>query len=126
MRAPRIRIFLLLVEGTLFDLHLKQAGKIAHDDLVQYLEAEGYTKTMVEGYFRHETRDIDFTLVVDDFLIKYTNDNDLDHLRATISKHYKFKVDLEAKQYVGINLKWNYDKGTVQYDSPWMGTSSKH
>jgi hypothetical protein len=56
---------------------LKQAGKIAHDDLVQHLEAEGYTKTMVEGYFRHETRDIDFTLVVDDFLIKYTNDNNL-------------------------------------------------
>ena len=68
---------------------LKQAGKIAHDDLVQHLADAGYVKApLVEGYFRHKTRPIDFTLVVDDFLIKYTNDEDLEHLRTTISKHY--------------------------------------
>lgn len=52
-------------------------------------------------------------LVVDDFLIKYTNEKDLEHLRNTISQQYKFKVDLDAKQYVGINLKWNYNRRTV-------------
>jgi hypothetical protein len=93
---------------------LKQAGKIAHDDLVEHLTTAGYHKTLVEGYFRHETRDIDFTLVVDDFLIKYTQDEDLEHLRKAIGDHYTFKVDLEAKQYVGINLKWDYDKRTVR------------
>lgn len=92
---------------------LKQAGKIAHDDLVDHLAKVGYMKTLIEGYFQHETRDIDFTLVVGDFLIKYTHDEDLKHLRKAIGDHYTFKVDLEAKQYVGINLKWNYDKQTV-------------
>ena len=94
---------------------LKQAGKIAHDDLVQRLSEAGYTKApLVEGYFRHETRQIDFTLVVDDFLIKYTKDEDLQHLRDAINKYYKFKVDLEAKQYVGIHLNWDYINRTVR------------
>ena len=94
---------------------LKQAGKIAHDDLVQRLAEAGYKKAaLVEGYFKHETRDIDFTLVVDDFLIRYQNKEDLEHLQQAIGKYYKLKVDLEAKQYVGINLKWDYDKRTVR------------
>ena len=94
---------------------LKQAGRIAHDDLVRRLAESGYHKTgMVEGYFRHKTRPIDFTLVVDDFLIKYKNDEDLKHLSDTIEKHYKFKVDTDAKQYVGINLKWDYVKRSVR------------
>ena len=94
---------------------LKQAGRIAHDDLVAHLAKAGYKKNdIIEGYFRHEDRDIDFTLVVDDFLIKYTDDRDLEHLQETIGAHYKFKVDLTAHQYVGINLKWNYNKRTVR------------
>ena len=94
---------------------LKQAGKIAHDDLVERLAEAGYKKAgLVEGYFKHETRNIDFTLVVDDFLIKYEKDEDLEHLRESLGKYYKFKVDLEAKQYVGINLKWDYVNRTVR------------
>ena len=93
---------------------LKQAGKIAHDDLVKRLAEFGYRKTLIEGYFVHETRDISFTLVVDDFLIKYQNKEDLTHLQDAIGKYYTLKVDLEAKQYVGINLKWDYDKRTVR------------
>jgi hypothetical protein len=94
---------------------LKQAGRIAHDDLVERLADAGYKKAaLVEGYFYHETRDINFTLVVDDFLIKYTNKEDLEHLQQAVGKHYKFKVDTDAKQYVGITLKWDYAKRTVR------------
>jgi len=53
-------------------------------------------------------------LVVDDFLIKYSKDKDLQHLRTTIENYYAFKVDEEAKQYVGIHLKWDYTKQTVK------------
>ena len=28
---------------------------------------------------------------------------------------YKFKVDFEAKQYIGIHLKWNYTSQEVIY-----------
>ena len=98
---------------------LKQAGKIAHDDLVQHLAAAGYHKTgLVEGYFKHEDRNISFTLVVDDFLIKYVNDTDLNHLITTMRAGYAFKVDADAKQYVGIALKWDYDRRTVRLSMP--------
>ena len=92
---------------------LKQAGKIAHDDLVARLATAGYHKNLIEGYFKHESRDIDFTLVVDDFLVRYEKKEDLDHLVQTVRKDYKFKVDEDAKQYVGINLKWDYKRQTV-------------
>ena len=94
---------------------LKQAGKIAHDDLVARLASAGYQKApLLEGYFAHETRDISFTLVVDDFLIKYTKDEDLEHLNDAIRRDYKFKVNEEAKQYVGIHLNWDYENRTVR------------
>ena len=82
---------------------------------MERLAEAGYQKAgLVEGYFKHDTHNIDFTLVVDDFLIKYVNDDNLQHLREAVGKYYKFKVDLEAKQYVGINLKWDYRRGTVR------------
>ena len=60
---------------------LKQAGCIAHDDLVEHLAKHDYVKTEhKEGLFRHKTRDISFTLVVDDFGIKYIDKDDVDHL----------------------------------------------
>ena len=92
---------------------LKQAGKIAHDDIVKRLEAAGYIKSnLIEGYFSHKSRPISFTLVVDDFLIKYHRDEDLAHLMSTLRKHYTVKCDTKADQYIGINLKWDYDNWT--------------
>ena len=90
---------------------LKQSGKIAHDDLVEHLQKYGYERmARTEGLFKHKTRDITFTLVVDDFGIKYTQQADVDHLIAAVRDKYPFKVDWEAKQYVGIHLKWDYEK----------------
>ena len=98
---------------------LKQAGKIAHDDLVDRLADGGYHKGgLLEGYFSHETRDISFVLVVDDFLVQYNDDADLEHLVNTVEKHYKFKVDTNATQFVGIQLQWDYDRRTVRLSMP--------
>ena len=93
---------------------LMQSGRIAHDDLVAHLAKHDYVKTKhTEGLFRHKTRDISFTLVVDDFGIKYTNTDDVDHLNHILRKKYKYKVDMEGKQYIGIHLKWDYEKREV-------------
>ena len=89
---------------------LKQSGKIAHDDLVEHLAKYGYKKLpFTEGLFKHETRDIAFSLVVDDFAIKYIHKEDADHLIECMGAKYPFKVDWEAKQYIGIHLEWNYE-----------------
>ena len=77
---------------------LKQGGKIAHDDLVQHLNEHGYVRAgTTEGLFRHVTRDISFTLIVDDFGIKYQCKEDVDHLNKIMGEKYIFKVDFKAK-----------------------------
>jgi hypothetical protein len=53
-------------------------------------------------------RDITFTLVVDDFGIKYTNQDDLDHLLAALHKHYTISVDLTGSKYLGLDIAWDY------------------
>ena len=84
---------------------LKQAGKIAHDDLVAHLREHGYYQTNTIGFFRHKTRDISFTLVVDNFGIKYTNKQDVMHLFEALKTKYLIKVKFDAPQFVGIDLK---------------------
>ena len=94
---------------------LKQSGRIAHEDLVKHLAKHGYTKVpFTECLFKHKERDIAFALVVDDFAVKYTNKEDADHLIAAMNSKYPFKVDWEAKQFIGINMKWDYEKGEVE------------
>ena len=93
---------------------LKQSGKIAHDDLVEHLAKAGYIKAKTEGPFVHKTNNIAFTLVADDFACRYDDIQDAEHLITHIQKRYKFKVDWEAKQYIGINLQWNYKTREVE------------
>jgi hypothetical protein len=43
-------------------------------------------------------------LVVDDFGIKWIKKADLNHLIATLEKHYEVTVDKEGREYVKIEL----------------------
>ena len=73
---------------------------------MDHLQAFGYHESKITpGLFKHETRDISFTLVVDDFGIKWINKEDLNHLIQCLELKYDMKVDMDAKQYVGIDLK---------------------
>ena len=48
--------------------------------------------------------------MVDDFGKKYTNQADVGYLINAVRDKYPFRVDWEAKQYIGIQLKWDYNK----------------
>ena len=51
---------------------LKKSGKIANDDLIEYLKEFGYYPSRkTPGLWFHKTRNISFTLVVDDLGVKY-------------------------------------------------------
>ena len=52
-------------------------------------------------------------LVVDDFGIKYLKREDLDHLIKSLEKYYEVTVDPEGKEYVKIELDWDYNKREV-------------
>ena len=47
---------------------------------------------------------------MDDFGIKYTKEEDIRHLIEIMQDKYSFKVNFNAKQYIGIHLNWDYNK----------------
>eukprot|EP00804_Cyclotella_cryptica_P012648 CCRYP_016913-RA/>CCRYP_016913-RA protein AED:0.31 eAED:0.31 QI:0/0/0/1/0/0/3/0/469 len=67
------------------------------------------------GLFKHISRPIQFTLVVDDFGIKYIGQEHLDHL---LQKHYDVKVDLTGSLYCGITLHWDYNNKHLDISMP--------
>ena len=53
---------------------LVQAGIIANEALKEHLQYYGYAPARItQGLWTHQDRDINFTLVVDDFGIRYRN-----------------------------------------------------
>jgi len=98
---------------------LPQAGRIANDRLVKFLAPHGYAPVpLTHGLWRHNERDIVFTLVVDDFGVKYTRKEDAQHLMATLNKLYKCSEDWEGTRYCGLTIAWDYDKHTCDISMP--------
>ena len=93
---------------------LPQAGAIANKMLKDHLAKYGYYEVPhTPGLYKHYCRPIQFTLIVDDFGVKYTRKEDLQHLLNSLKNHYDIEVDLSGKIYEGIHLDWNYDAGYV-------------
>ena len=89
---------------------LPQAGILANKLLRERLEPEGYYEvTHTPGLWKHVSRPVQFSLVVDDFGVKYVGKKHADHLLAAIEKHYTCAVDWTGDLYCGIKLDWNYD-----------------
>ena len=104
-------VYIMVIRGM---YGLPQAGSLGHDLLEERLNQEGYFQSkIVPGFWKHKTRNIKFVLVVDDFGIKYLKKEDLDHLIKALEKYYEVTVDLEGKEYVKIELDWDYDKREV-------------
>jgi Reverse transcriptase (RNA-dependent DNA polymerase) len=98
---------------------LKQAGRLANDQLVTFLASYGYRPVEhTPGLWRHDTRPIMFTLVVDDFGVQYTAQEDLDHLLDALRSHYKISFDPTGTKYCGLDLAWDYSKRTCQVSMP--------
>ena len=89
---------------------LPHAGKLANDDLVAHLAEGGYHQAKyTPGLFTNQKATIQFALVVDDFGIKYTNDQDLQHFLQHLQKKYIITKD-DGNRFNGITLEWNYKK----------------
>ena len=98
---------------------LPQAGKLAQDRLVAHLASKGFNLAPhTPCLFLHNTRKISFLLYVDDFLIKYHRDEDLDFLFATLRELYSIKTDREAKKFIGISLKFDRTQRSVTLSIP--------
>ena len=58
--------------------------------------------------WRHITRPTIFTLVVDDFGIRYGSDADAHHLINALRDLYEITIDWAGKLYCGLTLDWDY------------------
>jgi hypothetical protein len=98
----------LEIRATMYGL--PQAGILANKALREHLKPFGYYESAhTPGLWRHVTRPIQFTLVVDDFGIKYSRKEDVDHLIKCLRKKYELSEDWEGEFYIGIQLDWHYE-----------------
>lgn len=95
------------------------AGRIANKDLVGHLAENGYIQDdNIHCLFSHITSNISFTLVVDDFGVKYNHDADLDALVGFLERKYEVSIDRTGAKYIGICLAWDYSANTLTIDMP--------
>eukprot|EP00804_Cyclotella_cryptica_P024374 CCRYP_018573-RC/>CCRYP_018573-RC protein AED:0.15 eAED:0.15 QI:0/0/0/1/0/0/2/0/392 len=90
---------------------------IAEPDGSIYLQANKGIK-LVPGLWSHKTRPISFTLVVDDFGVKYIGKEHALHLQSVIEQHYKCSTDWLGNRYIGITIDWDYTKRRVHLSMP--------
>ena len=98
---------------------LPQAGILAQELLEKRLNESGYKQsTHTPGLWTYEWRPICFTLVVDDFGIKYVGKQHAEHLVSVIEKHYEYTTDWNGTRYLGLTFDWDYDAQKVHQSMP--------
>ena len=98
---------------------LPHAGILAQQLLEERLEQHGYRQSKITpGFWKHETRPIAFSLVVDDFGVRYVGEEHAQHLLSVIQQYYKCTADWEGTRYLGMTLEWDYDKHEVHLSMP--------
>jgi hypothetical protein len=99
---------------------LPQAGILANKRLRRKLAPFGYYECVnTPGLWYHVSRPISFTLVVDEFEVKFVGKEHADHLIASIKSTYKkLTEDWTGSLYCGISLDWDYVGRTVDISMP--------
>ncbi len=98
---------------------LPQSGLIASKLLEKRLNEHGYQQSkLVPGLWQHNTCPIQFTLVVDNFGVKYVGKEHARHLKKVLEMHYKLTCDWTGTCYIGITLDWDYKKRQVHLSMP--------
>jgi hypothetical protein len=88
---------------------LKQAGLLANQLLQTRLAPFGYYPARhTPGLWLHKTWSISFTLVVDDYAVKYVGKHHAEHLRNALLRTYDLTTDWTATVYSGMTLKWDH------------------
>ena len=86
---------------------LKQAGLIPNQQLQKHLAKFGYAPTArTPGLWTHSSRDIAFSLVVDDFGVKYVGRDNAQHLLSALEELYSVSTDWANELYCGVSINW--------------------
>jgi hypothetical protein len=98
---------------------LKQGGLLTNQLLQTQSAPFGYYPARhTPGLWLHHTRPLLFTLVVDDFAVKYVDKKHAEHLRNAIFQNYELTTGWTATVYSGMTLKWDYKNRTCDISMP--------
>jgi hypothetical protein len=98
---------------------LKQAGLLANQLLQTRLSPLGYYPARhTPGLWLHKTWPISFTLVIDDFAVKYVGKHHAEYLRKALLRTYELATDWSATVYSAMTLKWDYNQHTCDISMP--------
>ena len=99
---------------------LPQAGKLANEFLRKKLAPHGYFEVNhAPGLWKHITRPLQFTLVVNDYGVKYTRRKDTEHLLRILGTEFTaVSTDWEGALYCGITLEWNCKERLLDISMP--------
>ena len=67
------------------------------------------------GLWLHEWRPIQFSLVVDDFGVKYVGEEIAKHLVNALVDNYEISQDWNGKKYCGLTLEWDHERKQCTY-----------
>jgi hypothetical protein len=88
---------------------LPQAGILANLLLAKRLAPHDYRqKKTTPGLWAHDTLPVTFSLVVDDFGVKYEGLVHAHHLINALEQHYTVSKYWTGGLYCGITLHWDY------------------
>jgi hypothetical protein len=88
---------------------MPQAGILANKRLRWKLAPFGYHEsTNTPSLWYHKSCPITFTMVVDDFGVKYVSKDDVNHLITSIKMDYTITKDWLGDLYCGIQLDWDF------------------
>jgi hypothetical protein len=88
---------------------LEQAGRIAYDRLTTHLAKFRYCPIPITpSLWKHYTHPIAFSLVVDDFGVKYVGQEYALHLLGALRKLYTVTEDWDGTLFSGLTIQWNY------------------
>ena len=98
---------------------LKQAIRIANKRLKTHITQFGYAPAPhTTALWKHATCDITFSLVVDNFGVKYVGKENADHMIQSLKKQYTISMDWTGSLFYGMHIQWDYTSRTCDISMP--------
>jgi hypothetical protein len=114
---PRMVTFTVKIKKYMYGL--PQVGIIMQELLTKLLKKHGYTQsTTTLGLWKHKTRPISFSLLVNNFSVEYLGKENAQHLLQMVQQYYKCLCDWEGGRYCGLTIKWDYTGCKVHLSMP--------
>ncbi len=88
---------------------LPQAGIIAQEVLAKKLKDHSYSQSKTTpGLWKHKWHPVWFSLIVNNFGVKYIGEEHTQHLLQTVQQYFKCLFEPEGERYCGLTIKWDH------------------